>query len=135
MSTTARWMTVARASEIAVGESRIVRLEDQAIAVFHLADGTAVRRYPLRTDLYAREDDLEAKTLGYIERFFAGLPTAGPDHAAATAGRWYFFISEKIVAITQGRSFFIWDIKVGRPARVLSRWSRPGSGPCSTGCA
>jgi 3-phenylpropionate/trans-cinnamate dioxygenase ferredoxin subunit len=39
MSTTARWMTVARASEIPVGGSRIVRLDDQAIAVFHLADG------------------------------------------------------------------------------------------------
>ncbi|GGM97701.1 asparagine synthase (glutamine-hydrolyzing) [Terrabacter tumescens] len=86
------------------------------------ADGTAVRRYPLRTDLYAREDDLEAKTLGYIDRFFAGLTDAGPEHDAATGGRWYFFISEKIVAITQGRSFFIWDIKVGRPARLLSRY-------------
>ena len=43
-----------------------------------------VRRYPLRTDLYAREDDLDAKTLGYIERFFAGLPEAGAEHAAAT---------------------------------------------------
>ncbi|TQM64076.1 asparagine synthase-related protein [Humibacillus xanthopallidus] len=87
-----------------------------------LDSGTVVRRYPLRTDLYAREDDLEAKTLGYIERFFAGLPEAGADHAAATTGQWFFFISEKIVAITQGRSFFIWDIKVGRPARVLSRY-------------
>ena len=86
------------------------------------ADGTTVRRYPLRTELYAREDDLEAKTLGYIERFFSGLPEAGPEHAEATRGRWYFFISEKIVAITQGRSFFIWDIKVGRPARLLSRY-------------
>jgi len=86
------------------------------------ADGTPVRRYPLRTDLYAREDDLDAKTLGYIDRFFAGLGDAGDEHVAASAGRWYFFISEKIVAITQGRSFFIWDIKVGRPARLLSRY-------------
>jgi asparagine synthase (glutamine-hydrolysing) len=86
------------------------------------ADGTAVRRYPLRTDLYAREDDLEAKTMGYIDRFFSGLLDAGDEHVAATTGRWYFFISEKIVAITQGRSFFIWDIKVGRPARLLSRY-------------
>lgn len=86
------------------------------------ADGTSVRRYPLRTDLYAREDDLQAKTLGYIDRFFSGLLEAGDEHVAATTGRWYFFISEKIVAITQGRSFFIWDIKVGRPARVLSRY-------------
>ncbi len=86
------------------------------------ADGTAVRRYPLRTDLYAREDDLESKTMAYIDRFFSGLLDAGDEHVAATTGRWYFFISEKIVAITQGRSFFIWDIKVGRPARLLSRY-------------
>ena len=86
------------------------------------ADGVLVRRYPLRTDLFAREDDLVEKALGYVERFFAGLPAAGGDHEAATSGRWYFFISEKIVAITQGRSFFIWDIKVGRPARILSRY-------------
>src|SRR6476661_4032156 len=86
------------------------------------SDGTAVRRYPLRTDLFAREDDLDAKALGYVERFFAGLPEAGPEHAAATTGKWYFFISEKIVVITQGRSYFIWDIKVSSPARVLSRY-------------
>ena len=39
MSTTARWITVARASEIPVGSSRVLRLEDQPIAVFHLDDG------------------------------------------------------------------------------------------------
>ena len=50
------------------------------------------------------------------------LPGAGGDHDVATKGRWYFFISEKIVAITQGRSYFIWDIKVSRPARILSRY-------------
>ena len=47
---------------------------------------------------------------------------AGPDHDAATRGPWWFFLSEKVVAITQGRSYFVWDIKVGRPARVLSRY-------------
>lgn len=87
-----------------------------------LPDGQVVRRYPLRTELYSREDDLDAKTLAYVDRFFAGLPASGPEHGAATKGTWYFFISEKIVAITQGRSYFIWDIKVGRPARVLSRY-------------
>ncbi len=49
-----------------------------------------------------------------------GCPTPAPSTPPPRAGRWYFFISEKIVAITQGRSYFIWDIKVGRPARVLS---------------
>ncbi len=87
-----------------------------------LDGGQRVRRYPLRTELFAREDDLDARSLAYVDRFFAGLPTAGSEHLAATTGKWYFFISEKIVAITQGRSYFIWDIKVSRPARVLSRY-------------
>lgn len=39
MSTTARWVTVARAGEILKGTSRIVRLDDEPIAVFHLEDG------------------------------------------------------------------------------------------------
>ena len=39
MSMTARWITVARASELPVGTSRVVRLEDQPVAVFHLEDG------------------------------------------------------------------------------------------------
>jgi asparagine synthase (glutamine-hydrolysing) len=81
-----------------------------------------VRRYPVRTELFSRDDDLDAKVLEHVDRFFAGLPSAGPDHAAATRGPWWFFVSEKVVAITQGRSYFVWDIKVGRPARVLSRY-------------
>lgn len=84
--------------------------------------GEPVRRYPLRTELFSRDDDLDAKVLEYVDRFFAGLPSAGPDHDAATRGPWWFFLSEKVVAITQGRSYFVWDIKVGRPARVLSRY-------------
>jgi 3-phenylpropionate/trans-cinnamate dioxygenase ferredoxin subunit len=38
-SATSRWISVARASEIAVGASRLIRLEDVPIAVFHLDDG------------------------------------------------------------------------------------------------
>ena len=39
MSTTARWITVASAADIPVGSRRVLRLEDQPIAVFHLEDG------------------------------------------------------------------------------------------------
>jgi asparagine synthase (glutamine-hydrolysing) len=84
--------------------------------------GEDVRRYPVRTELFSREDDLDARVLEHVDRFFAGLPSAGPEHEAATRGPWWFFLSEKVVAITQGRSYFVWDIKVGRPARVLSRY-------------
>ncbi|MEO6790728.1 MAG: asparagine synthase (glutamine-hydrolyzing) [Ornithinibacter sp.] len=84
--------------------------------------GERVRRYPVRTELVDRDSDLDARVMEHVDAFFAALPEAGPEHAAATGGQWWFFISEKIVAITQGRSYFIWDIKVGRPARVLSRY-------------
>lgn len=84
--------------------------------------GERVRRYPLRTDLFTRDSDLDARVLEHVDAFFAGLPAAGGDHADATTGRWFFVISEKIVAITQGRSQFIWDITVSRPARILSRY-------------
>ena len=84
--------------------------------------GESVRRYPLRTALFTRDDDLDARVLEHVESFFAAFPEAGPDHAETTHGTWWFFISEKVVAITQGRSYFVWDIKVGRPARVLSRY-------------
>jgi len=84
--------------------------------------GENVRRYPVRTELFSRDDDLDARVLEHNDAFFAGLPAAGPDHEAATRGPWWFFLSEKVVAITQGRSYFVWDIKVGRPARVLSRY-------------
>ena len=84
--------------------------------------GESVRRYPVRTALFTRDDDLDARVLEHVDAFFAALPEAGPDHADATRGTWWFFISEKVVAITQGRSYFVWDIKVGRPARVLSRY-------------
>ena len=86
------------------------------------ARGDVVRRYPLRSELFTKDDDLDERVLELVDRFFEGLPAAGGDHEAATSGRWMFFVSEKIVAITQGRSYFIWDIKVGRPARVLSRY-------------
>ena len=37
--TTSRWVSVARASEIPLGGSRLVRLDDVPVAVFHLDDG------------------------------------------------------------------------------------------------
>ena len=87
-----------------------------------LDSGQVARRYPLRTELVNKDSDLDAAVMEHIDTFFGELPRAGEEHASATSGRWYLFISEKIIAITQGRSYFIWDIKVGRPARVLSRY-------------
>jgi nitrite reductase/ring-hydroxylating ferredoxin subunit len=37
--TTGRWLSVAKAADIPVGRSLIVRLDDVPVAIFHLADG------------------------------------------------------------------------------------------------
>jgi 3-phenylpropionate/trans-cinnamate dioxygenase ferredoxin subunit len=37
--TTSRWQSVAKASDIPVGNSLIVRLDDVPVAVFHLSEG------------------------------------------------------------------------------------------------
>ncbi|MFI5086061.1 MAG: asparagine synthase (glutamine-hydrolyzing) [Actinomycetales bacterium] len=87
------------------------------------ADGGTYRRYPLRTEVFYKETDLDPAIAGYVERFFAGLPDAGDEHTAATAGTpWRLFVSEKIVAMTQGRSIPVWDINVRPSARLLSKF-------------
>lgn len=72
-------------------------------------------RYPLRTDAVTKETKLDDFVVQRIEKTLDGLK--GKD-----LGEWYVFVSEKIVAITQGRSYFLWDIKPRRSARVLSRF-------------
>ncbi len=85
--------------------------------------GETFRRYPLQTDVFRKETELEPEVVSYVSRFFAGLPDSDDEHQGATAGsRWYLFVSEKIVAITQGRSFPVWEIKVSPAARILSRF-------------
>jgi asparagine synthase (glutamine-hydrolysing) len=87
-----------------------------------IVDEATYRRYPLRTEKVTEQTDLEAFVREYVERFFAALPAQSEEHRQWCERPWYLFISEKIVAITQGRSYFIWDIKVGWWARFLSRF-------------
>jgi asparagine synthase (glutamine-hydrolysing) len=66
----------------------------------------------------ARGDDIETLVRERVERFAASLPADVVPEGAP----WYFVISEKIVAITQGRSWFTWEIRPRRSAKVLSRF-------------
>ncbi|MBD2758341.1 asparagine synthase (glutamine-hydrolyzing) [Yimella sp. cx-573] len=84
--------------------------------------GESVTRFPLRSELVSKETDLDAFAMGHVDRFFTTLAGDEQQQAALAGKQWYFFISEKIIAITQGRSYFVWDINVGRPARVLSKY-------------
>lgn len=79
------------------------------------------RRYPLRTKMVAANDKLEPFITERLNEFFATLQK-NKDHSAYAGKPWQLFISEKIVAISQGRSYFIWDIKPGFWARTLSKF-------------
>jgi asparagine synthase (glutamine-hydrolysing) len=80
-------------------------------------------RFPLRVDLVAPGDDIVALASARVARFFADLPGAQPGlPAAAGAGRWYLFVSEKVVAIAQRRIFYIDELDPSLAARVLSRF-------------
>ncbi len=78
------------------------------------------RRYPLRTDFVTAKDNLQDFVTARVQKFFDNL-SADKAHAEYKSHDWYFLISEKIVAITQGRSYFVWDITPGWWARFLSR--------------
>ena len=91
-------------------------------------------RFPLRTELVRRGDDLPALAAARAGRFFAQLP-AGPAPAAALArdAGWFLFVSEQAVAVAQGRSFAPADpisvccrisaaIRTTLPAAVTARY-------------
>jgi len=83
-------------------------------------EGTRWARVPVQTDLFSRGDAVAEKVTSYVTEA-VGHVAASADFADAFAGPWYVVVSEKIVAISQGRSYFTWEINPGVSARVLSR--------------
>jgi hypothetical protein len=78
-------------------------------------DGAVYARHPVRSHLVTDADD----ALEVVRRYAAPLP----DDTALVA------VSERMVAITQGRSFPMSSIRPGRLARFLVRFvTRPGYG-------
>jgi asparagine synthase (glutamine-hydrolysing) len=79
-------------------------------------------RFPLHTEVFQKGDNIEEKTQRHVQQFFVELP-----QSAAPVSRWYqeqpwfLVITEKVVAIAQGRSYFLCDIKPGFFAKLLSR--------------
>ncbi|MBF0816128.1 F420-0--gamma-glutamyl ligase [Microbacterium paludicola] len=71
-------------------------------------DGEKVQRIPLRTRVVMPDDDLDAIITEYAKD-------------AVQPGD-LLFVTEKIVAITQGRSYLLTDIKVRPLARFLSKY-------------
>jgi asparagine synthase (glutamine-hydrolysing) len=84
-------------------------------------DGHRWARVPLQTELFARGDDLETRVTGYVTDGAAAV-AASDELAPGLEQRWYVVVSEKIVAISQGRSYFTWEINPSKAARALSRF-------------
>jgi asparagine synthase (glutamine-hydrolysing) len=84
--------------------------------------GQVYRRYPLRTEMVSDKTELATFVTGRLQQFFETLRAAKGDHKGMWERPWHLFMSEKIVAISQGRSYFIWDIKPGLFARLLSKF-------------
>jgi hypothetical protein len=71
-------------------------------------EGSSYARIPIRTRVVMPGDDLDA----FIREYAADLVREGD----------LLFVTEKIVAITQGRSFLVEDIKPRKLAYFLSRY-------------
>lgn len=78
-------------------------------------------RVPIQTELFARGDALAEKVTSYVCDTVAKA-LDDPDLAPGFDRGWYVVVSEKIVAISQGRSYFTWEINPGLPAKTLAKF-------------
>ncbi|MDP4010724.1 MAG: hypothetical protein Q8P72_00665 [Candidatus Roizmanbacteria bacterium] len=94
-------------------------------------DGKIFSRYPIKTELFQKGDDYSSKIAKHVQTVFACHPEENPKdpeehgffaHAQNDNQKWYVVVSEKIVAISQGRSYFIKDIKPSWWATTLSKF-------------
>ena len=87
--------------------------EDRALHA--TLNGIVYARHPVRTHLVTAADDAAAVTQRYVGAIEGDVRLVA--------------VSERMVAITQGRSYPIKDIRPGRLARLLERFvTRPGYG-------
>lgn len=84
-------------------------------------EGKTYLRYPLKTELFNKGDNIANKAQQHIFQCFKTLKS-NPDYKDIANKKWFVVITEKIVAISQGRSYFIWDIKPSILAKILSRY-------------
>ncbi|GAA2066908.1 asparagine synthase (glutamine-hydrolyzing) [Catenulispora yoronensis] len=85
------------------------------------ASSGQVLRFPIQTDAFAKGDDFHTKISEYGAEF-ATRAAESTDHAEALNSPWFLAVSEKVVAISQGRSYFLWEIKPSFAARKLQKF-------------
>lgn len=83
------------------------------------AGGGKYFRFPVRTGVFGRGDDVPEKVVGNLSE---ALPKLLKDNPELMGREWFAVVSEKIVATAQGRAYFIWDINPSPWAHLLSRF-------------
>lgn len=85
-------------------------------------EGNKYIRYPIKTALFKKGDDYVKKITEIIVSI---MPKIIKNHGklfSNSAHDWQVVISEKIIAISQGRSFFIKDINPSWWAKTMSKY-------------
>lgn len=81
--------------------------------LYRETNGIKYARYPVKTDIIARGDLIADKIIEPLKPFFQAKSDLGKK-------KWFIVVSEKIVAISQGRAYFLWEIKPSVWANILS---------------
>ncbi|MFI5957704.1 hypothetical protein [Cryptosporangium sp. NPDC051539] len=84
-------------------------------------DGERWLRFPIRTELFTSGEDYTRRITDYVTDFLGHVRADG-HYVGAFDRPWYLLVSEKIIAISQGRSYFIWDIEPSWWARTLAKF-------------
>ncbi|MBI4004537.1 asparagine synthase (glutamine-hydrolyzing) [Candidatus Roizmanbacteria bacterium] len=82
-------------------------------------DGKVYVRFPVHTDVIQKGDVVSRKVIKYTNGFLNQLLIKS-NFRRLHSKEWFVVLSEKIVAIAQGRSYFIWDINPGFWAKTLA---------------
>lgn len=82
-------------------------------------NGSEYLRYPVKTELFEKGDNFAEKLARSVADYRKKLLEKYSKHENK---KWIAIVSEKIVAISQGRSYFIWDINPSWWAKTLSKF-------------
>ncbi len=85
------------------------------------ADNKKYLRIPVMSPLFAKGDDFSQKIATIISDSLNKL-SRHPKFRGIVGKPFFVVVSEKIVAISQGRSYFLWEIKPSMPAKFLSKY-------------
>jgi len=83
--------------------------------------GKIYYRFPIKTELIKKGDDYAMLIKKNVTQFL-NMMKREKKYKNLLTHKFFVVVSEKIVAIAQGRSYFIWDIKPSMFAKVLSKF-------------